>query len=84
MLFLLAPSHIQVSGHITTPEGKKVYSLGGKWNEFLDARKCDDEGNPLPGAETLHLWKVLPGNPGPLMLVHALAGTHISTAHHAM
>ena len=35
-----------------------MFSLGGKWNEFLDAQRCDQEGNPLPGAETLHLWKV--------------------------
>ena len=35
-----------------------MYALGGKWNEYLDAQRCDEEGNPLPDAETLHLWKV--------------------------
>ena len=48
----------QVSGHISTAEGAKVFALGGKWNEYLDAQRCDEEGNPLPDAETLHLWKV--------------------------
>jgi hypothetical protein len=48
-----------VSGHISTAEGTKVFALGGKWNEYLDAQRCDEEGNPLPDAETLHLWKVL-------------------------
>lgn len=47
----------EVSGHISTKEGKKVYALGGKWNEYLDAQRCDDDGNPLPDAEKLHLWK---------------------------
>jgi hypothetical protein len=47
-----------VSGHISTAEGKKVFALGGKWNEYLDAQRCDEEGNPLPDAEKLHLWKV--------------------------
>ena len=49
---------MQVSGHIVTKEGKKVYALGGKWNEYLDAQRCDEEGDPLPDAKTLHLWKV--------------------------
>lgn len=35
-----------------------MFALGGKWNEYLDAQRCDEEGNPLPDAETLHLWKV--------------------------
>jgi hypothetical protein len=48
----------QVSGHISTAEGAKVFALGGKWNEYLDAQRCDEEGNPLPDAETLHLWQV--------------------------
>lgn len=49
---------LQVSGHISTAEGVKVFALGGKWNEYLDAQRCDEEGDPLPDAETLHLWKV--------------------------
>lgn len=48
----------QVSGHISSAEGEKVFALGGKWNEYLDAQRCDEEGNPLPDAEKLHLWKV--------------------------
>ena len=48
----------QVSGHVTSAEGQKVYALGGRWNEYLDAQKCDEEGDPLPDAETIHLWKV--------------------------
>ena len=35
-----------------------MFALGGKWNEYLDAQRCDEEGDPLPDAETLHLWKV--------------------------
>ena len=35
-----------------------MFALGGKWNEYLDAQRCDEEGNPLPDAQTLHLWKV--------------------------
>lgn len=53
-----SPPAAQVSGHITSADGKKVFALGGKWNEYLDAQRCDEEGNPLPDAETLHLWKV--------------------------
>jgi hypothetical protein len=41
-----------------TPEGKKVIALWGKWNSFLDSVKCDEEGSPLPGAETVRLWEV--------------------------
>lgn len=55
---VLAAGCLKVSGHISTKEGKKVYALGGKWNEYLDAQRCDDDGNPLPDAEKLHLWKV--------------------------
>lgn len=54
---LLTP-RAQVSGHVTTAEGVKVYAVGGKWNEYLDAQKCDEEGDPLPDAPIMHLWKV--------------------------
>lgn len=47
----------EVSGHILSAEGKKVMALGGKWNDYLDAVRCDEEGDPLPDAEKLHLWK---------------------------
>ncbi len=57
-----SPPAAQVSGHITSADGKKVFALGGKWNEYLDAQRCDEEGNPLPDAETLHLWKVSHGD----------------------
>ena len=35
-----------------------MYALGGKWNEYLDAQRCDEEGDPLPDAKMLQLWKV--------------------------
>mmetsp|Transcript_11257 Transcript_11257/g.33809 ORF Transcript_11257/g.33809 Transcript_11257/m.33809 type:complete len:452 (-) Transcript_11257:444-1799(-) len=47
----------EVSGHVTSAEGEKIYTLGGKWNDFLDAQRCDQEGNPLPDAPVIHLWK---------------------------
>jgi hypothetical protein len=64
----------QVSGHISTAEGNKVFALGGKWNEYLDAQRCDEEGNPLPDAEKLHLWKV---RTCPMLVIASGAGRHL-------
>ncbi|KAK9817890.1 hypothetical protein WJX72_003822 [[Myrmecia] bisecta] len=50
----------EVSGHIYTEEGRKVLALAGKWNSHLDMVKCDAEGDPLPGAETVRLWTCKP------------------------
>ena len=49
---------MQVSGHIKSPEGKKVMALGGKWNEYLHCQRCDEEGDPLPDAPKTRLWTV--------------------------
>ncbi len=54
---------MQISGHIITETGKKVIALAGKWNSHLDMVKCDEEGDPIKGAETTRLWEV-----GPLFL----------------
>ena len=48
----------QISGHVTDEEGKKRIALAGKWNEYLDMQKCDEEGTPLPGSELVRLWTV--------------------------
>lgn len=48
----------QVSGHIYNEEGVKVLALSGAWNSHLDMVKCDEEGDPLPGAQTVRLWQV--------------------------
>lgn len=47
----------EVSGHLITAAGVKLYTVGGKWNDYLDAQRCDEEGDPLPDAPLLHLWK---------------------------
>ena len=49
---------MQVSGHIKSPDGKKMMALGGKWNEYLDCQRCDEEGDPLPDAPKTRLWTV--------------------------
>jgi len=51
---------VQVSGHIKSPDGKKIMALGGKWNEYLDCQRCDEEGDPLPDAPKTRLWTVCP------------------------
>ena len=51
---------MQVSGHIKSPEGKKIMALGGKWNEYLDCQRCDEAGDPLPDAPKTRLWTVCP------------------------
>jgi len=33
-------------------------ALGGKWNEYLDCQRCDEEGDPLPDAPKTRLWTV--------------------------
>ena len=48
----------QISGHIKKEDGTPVYALEGMWNEYLVAVKCDEEGDPLPDAEKLELWRV--------------------------
>jgi hypothetical protein len=55
---MAAGTAVQVSGHIKSPEGKKIMALGGKWNEYLDAQRCDDAGDPLPDAPKTRLWQV--------------------------
>lgn len=35
-----------------------MYALEGKWNEYLNATKCDANGDVLPGEEPLRLWTV--------------------------
>jgi len=46
-----------ISGTIKKEDGTPVYALEGKWNEYLNAVRCDEDGDPLPDAETLELWK---------------------------
>lgn len=50
----------EISGHVKKEDGTPVYVLEGKWNEYLTATKCDEEGNPLPDAEPLELWRCDP------------------------
>ena len=50
--------HVQVLGHISTPEGKKVLRLSGLWNSRLDMVPCDEEGEALPDATPTNLWTV--------------------------
>ena len=35
-----------------------MYALRGAWNSHLAMVKCDAEGEPLPDAPTVDLWKV--------------------------
>ena len=50
----------EVSGTIKTPEGVPVIALSGAWNSHLDAVKCDENGDPLPDAETIRIWTCRP------------------------
>jgi hypothetical protein len=34
--------------------------LSGKWNKFVDAVRCDSEGNPIPDAPVKRLWECTP------------------------
>ncbi|KAL6774365.1 hypothetical protein ACKKBG_A24730 [Auxenochlorella protothecoides x Auxenochlorella symbiontica] len=47
----------EIDGYIYREDGTKAYILEGKWNEYLDAARCDEAGEMLPDAEILHLWK---------------------------
>ncbi|KAI3429462.1 hypothetical protein D9Q98_005554 [Chlorella vulgaris] len=46
----------EISGTIDKEDGTPVYALEGKWNEYLNATKCDANGDVLPGEEPLRLW----------------------------
>jgi hypothetical protein len=48
----------QVSGHIYNEDGGKVLALSGAWNSHLDMVRCDEDGDPLPDAQTTRLWQV--------------------------
>ena len=52
------PAHLQIAGHVISEDGKKKVALKGKWNSFLDMTHCNEEGEPLAGAETVRLWEV--------------------------
>lgn len=49
---------LQVKGHISTPEGKKVLLLTGLWNSRLDMVPCDEDGEAVPDATPTNLWTV--------------------------
>eukprot|EP00891_Asterochloris_glomerata_P007468 jgi/Astpho2/7468/Aster-02045 len=49
--------HYEIAGHVISEDGKKKVTLKGKWNSFLDMTRCDEEGEPLAGAETVRLWE---------------------------
>lgn len=49
-----------ISGTVKTPEGVPKIALSGKWNSYLDAVKCDENGDPLPDAETIRIWTCRP------------------------
>jgi len=65
-----------VTGHICDEEGRKVYALRGAWNSHLTMVKCDAEGEPLPDAPTVDLWKV-----GPLTYSSAVSALQLFTTH---
>lgn len=46
-----------ISGTVKKEDGTPVYALEGKWNEYLNAQKCDVDGDPLPDAPVLELWR---------------------------
>lgn len=50
----------EMSGTISKEDGTPVYRLEGKWNEYLDAVKCDENGDALEGEEPLRLWTATP------------------------
>ena len=58
MLHLPARARLQIAGHVISEDGKKKVALKGKWNSFLDMTRCNEEGEPLAGAETVRLWEV--------------------------
>ncbi|KAK9830605.1 hypothetical protein WJX81_004342 [Elliptochloris bilobata] len=47
----------EVTGHIFDEEGRKVYALQGAWNSHLSMVRCNAEGEALPDAPTVELWK---------------------------
>lgn len=42
------------------PDGVKRVKLSGKWSSHCDAVRCDEAGNPAPGAEPKRLWTCTP------------------------
>ena len=46
----------EVSGTVKNAEGVPMMALSGKWNSHLDCVKCDENGDPIPGEETIRLW----------------------------
>ena len=50
----------ELSGTVKSGEGVPLVALSGKWNSHLDAVKCDESGDPLPGAEVVRVWTCRP------------------------
>lgn len=40
----------------STTDGKKQFKLTGKWNEYCDMVKCDEEGNVAADATVTRMW----------------------------
>lgn len=51
---------MQVSGFISSSDGRKRIALSGKWNSHLDMQKCDEEGELMPGSDAVRMWTVSP------------------------
>ncbi|EFJ40057.1 oxysterol binding protein [Volvox carteri f. nagariensis] len=50
----------QFEGFVYDKEGNKRVMLTGKWNQYVDAVRCDFSDAPLPGAEVRRLWTCTP------------------------
>lgn len=50
----------EFEGFVYDKDGVKRVKLSGKWSSHCDAVRCDEAGNPAPGAETKRLWTCTP------------------------
>ncbi|GLI60079.1 hypothetical protein VaNZ11_002110 [Volvox africanus] len=50
----------EFEGFVYDKEGTKRVKLTGKWNQYVDAVRCDASGAPQAGAEVLRMWTCTP------------------------
>lgn len=50
----------EMLGYVMDAEGNKKLRMEGKWNEYLEYVPCDEEGEPIEGAEFTRVWTCKP------------------------
>ncbi|KXZ44648.1 hypothetical protein GPECTOR_64g142 [Gonium pectorale] len=50
----------EFEGFVYDKDDTKRVKLSGKWNQYVDAVRCDPEGAPLPDAPVKRLWTCTP------------------------